>query len=85
MDGVETGAGGSVMNNNIYALYRGDEYIDGEFGGLRREKLWFMQVTNTYGNRAIGAMLHMDGGMKYIVRDIHDVVEKQKEEDQKND
>ena len=27
MDGVETGAGGSVMNNNIYALYRGDEYI----------------------------------------------------------
>ena len=21
-----------------------------------------MQVTNTYGNRAIGAMLHMDGG-----------------------
>ena len=44
-----------------------------------------MQVTNTYGNRAIGAMLHMDGGMKYFVRDIHDVVEKQKEEDQKND
>ena len=44
-----------------------------------------MQVTNTYGNRAIGAMLHMDGGMKYIVRDIHDVVEKQKEEDKKND
>ena len=44
-----------------------------------------MQVTNTCGNRAIGAMLHMDGGIKYIVRDIHDVVEKQKEEDQKND
>lgn len=44
-----------------------------------------MQVTNTCGNRAIGAMLHMDGGMKYIVRDIHDVAEKQKEEDQKND
>ena len=44
-----------------------------------------MQVTNACGNRSIGAMLHMDGGMKYIVRDIHDVVEKQKEEDQKND
>ena len=44
-----------------------------------------MQVTNAGGCRTIRAMLHMDGGMKYIIRDIHDVVEKQKEEDQKND
>ena len=46
MDGVETGAGGSVMNNNIYALYRGYEYImDGtlqeiaDARGVKRDSL----------------------------------------------
>ena len=46
MDGVETRTGGSVMNNNIYALYRGDEYImDGtlqeiaDARGIKRDSL----------------------------------------------